>query len=241
LQLQTSLVYLGAKCASLLVCAEPVTNEEKEHRHWLASPLLNRGLPHQLPPEHPLMHPFFGFQTGGAAGEGNGVALADEREGWRRKARAYLDQAAAPKAPKPQRTAALQHLLCVNNILSALAGRDLEAFHVPFEHGAWPASPSRWPSLSLVSDQGSDAMAGASFLLAQGYNCTMLHDPCHRCWNDTLGAVASARLRSTMYALVLLCNLDSGPWGSERWYQSAKGAAAAYCAASNEQCPLLTS
>ena len=36
-QLQTSLVYIGAKCASLLVCAEPVIEEEKDNRHWLAS------------------------------------------------------------------------------------------------------------------------------------------------------------------------------------------------------------
>ena len=72
-QLQRSLAYLGAKCASLLVSAEPVLEGEKEHRHWLHSPLFGRGLPLQLPAEHPLMHPFFGIKSslegeGGASG-----------------------------------------------------------------------------------------------------------------------------------------------------------------------------
>ena len=63
-QLQRSLTFLGAKCAALLVCGEPVTEEEKEtsHRHWLSSPLFARGLPLQLPPTHALMHPFFGIK-----------------------------------------------------------------------------------------------------------------------------------------------------------------------------------
>ena len=34
------------------MCAEPVTDAEKEHRHWLTSPLFARGLPLQLPAEH---------------------------------------------------------------------------------------------------------------------------------------------------------------------------------------------
>ena len=61
-QLQQSLVYLGAKYVGLLVCAEPVTDAEKEHRHWLTSPLFARGLPLQLPADHGLMHPFFGIK-----------------------------------------------------------------------------------------------------------------------------------------------------------------------------------
>ena len=64
-QLQRSLVYLGAKYAGLLVCAEPVTNDERQHRHWLTSPLFARGLPLQMPAEHGLMHPFFGIQVAG--------------------------------------------------------------------------------------------------------------------------------------------------------------------------------
>ena len=46
---------------------EPVLEREKEHRHWLESPLFVRGLPLQLPADHALMHPFFGIQ-GAAAG-----------------------------------------------------------------------------------------------------------------------------------------------------------------------------
>ena len=61
-QLRLSLAYLGTKCASLLVAAEPVVEEEKENRHWLKSPLFARGLPLQLPPTHSLMHPFFGIK-----------------------------------------------------------------------------------------------------------------------------------------------------------------------------------
>lgn len=61
-QLRVSLAYLGAKCAALLVAAEPVVDEEKENRHWLQSPLFARGLPLQLPADHSLMHPFFGIQ-----------------------------------------------------------------------------------------------------------------------------------------------------------------------------------
>jgi len=44
-----------------------VLEREKEHRHWLESPLFVRGLPLQLPADHALMHPFFGIQ-GAAAG-----------------------------------------------------------------------------------------------------------------------------------------------------------------------------
>ena len=61
-QLQRSLLYLGAKYASVLVYGEPVADEEKEHRHWLTSPLFVRGLPPQLLAHHGLMHPFFGIQ-----------------------------------------------------------------------------------------------------------------------------------------------------------------------------------
>jgi len=61
-QLRASLSYLGAKCASLLVAAEPVVDEEKENAHWLQSPLFARGLPLQLPATHSLMHPFFGIK-----------------------------------------------------------------------------------------------------------------------------------------------------------------------------------
>ena len=32
----------------MLVYGEPVADEEKEHRHWLTSPLFVRGLPPQL-------------------------------------------------------------------------------------------------------------------------------------------------------------------------------------------------
>ena len=76
-QLQTSLVYLGAKCTSNLVTAEPVIDEERENRHWLGSPLLNRGLPLQLPADHPLMHPFYGITQSEGEGE---AASARSRE-----------------------------------------------------------------------------------------------------------------------------------------------------------------
>ena len=40
--------YTLTRYAGVLVYGEPVADEEKEHRHWLTSPLFVRGLPPQL-------------------------------------------------------------------------------------------------------------------------------------------------------------------------------------------------
>jgi hypothetical protein len=77
-QLRVSLTYLGAKCAALLVAAEPVVAEEKDNRHWLRSPLFARGLPLQLPPDHSLMHPFFGIQPPSASRGSAGLVFLDD-------------------------------------------------------------------------------------------------------------------------------------------------------------------
>ena len=71
-QLRTSLFYLGSRCACLLCEGEPVEKEEKEHVHWLHSPLLSRGLPLQLPGDHPLMNAFFGIKR---SAQGDAAAL----------------------------------------------------------------------------------------------------------------------------------------------------------------------
>lgn len=83
-QLQRSLLYLGAKFATLLVSAEPVTEAEKENRHWLQSPLFVRGLPLQLPADHALMNPFFGIKP-----------VDDEAAGAASAAVAFLDDLAS--------------------------------------------------------------------------------------------------------------------------------------------------
>jgi hypothetical protein len=82
-QLRISLTYLGAKCAALLVAAEPVVAEEKENRHWLQSPLFERGLPLQLPADHSLMHPFFGIQPSTSTRGSAALAFLDDLVGLR--------------------------------------------------------------------------------------------------------------------------------------------------------------
>lgn len=77
-QLQRSLLYLGAKFASLLVAAEPVTEAEKEQKRWLQSPLFVRGLPLQLPSDHALMNPFFGVKLADNEAEGGKLGFLND-------------------------------------------------------------------------------------------------------------------------------------------------------------------
>jgi hypothetical protein len=104
----------------------------------------------------------------------------------------------------------------------------------------FPASPGKWPSITILSDQGSDGVCAQNFLAYHlGINILILKDTAHRVWNDTCLALKECRLWFVIIAFNAVCCCDHGPWQDSRWYTEACEAASAYdklC--SPEMCPI---
>lgn len=59
-----------------------------------------------------------------------------------------------------------------------------------------------------------------------------------RCWNDTLLAIADSGSQGHMLALIVLMNMDSGPWESSKFYFQAKQASETYLKVGDSDCPV---
>ena len=126
---------------------------------------------------------------------------------------------------KPQRLKAQEWLLATNNLLLKCAGKSWLHFRVA---GGIEQPPlGTWPSITISSDQGSDAFAAANFL-SYSMQCNVLYiaDTSHRTWNDTKNALIQAGLWPLIVVGRIVLNVDGGPWCSQKWYQEAKETAA---------------
>lgn len=58
--------------------------------------------------------------------------------------------------------------------------------------------------------------------------CPIPKDGSHRLWNDTWGALSSSGLKALFVVLIVVLNCDHGPWGDNRFYQTAVESCKAY-------------
>lgn len=149
-------------------------------------------------------------------------------------------------ANKKPRLAALEFLRCLNNGFASSWGVRLE-FFLPQEDRAEEAEaveksmsvsvPKVLPAAVLAMDECSIGWSALYFLMfhLQG-NILGLRDPAHRAHNDFKLSVKASGFWPTIVSTVLVFNLPHGPWGSGRFWQIARSAAASYCAqSSNDQ------
>ena len=67
------------------------------------------------------------------------------------------------------------------------------------------------------------------WLIHLRHNILLLHDWCHRVWNDVELAIAEMGWRHTVLLGVIMLNLDHGPWaGSPRWFAEMVAGAEEY-------------
>ena len=73
--------------------------------------------------------------------------------------------------------------------------------------------PASWPIFTIAIDQGTDGWCAAYWLLYLVFACVVVvFDPSHRVWNDCQLALADAHLTGIVALLVVVFNLDHGPW-----------------------------
>ncbi|CAE7209363.1 unnamed protein product [Symbiodinium sp. CCMP2592] len=100
-------------------------------------------------------------------------------------------------------------------------------------------SPETWRSITISLDQGSDGWSAAHFLCSEKVNAFIIGDVSHRTWNDCQLALHDVKLNWLVLSVICLLNSDSGPWNSERWWQSLKQSADEYVqVASHNKDPL---
>jgi hypothetical protein len=99
---------------------------------------------------------------------------------------------------------------------------------------------TKWPCISVVSDQGGDGWSAAYMLSDWGCNIISLFDVNHRTWNDCCLALRDAGVYSWVLVSLVLMGLDHGPWSSSRWWADLKESAREYCAVSNGSCPIFS-
>eukprot|EP00971_Amphidinium_carterae_P339293 6476994-Amphidinium_carterae.1 len=73
--------------------------------------------------------------------------------------------------------------------------------------------PSRWPSLSLALDQGSDGMAAFHYMAhGLGLNVSLFCDPSHQWQRDVIGAWTACSWQKWVRLMVIPFNLLHGPY-----------------------------
>eukprot|EP00971_Amphidinium_carterae_P190404 3778750-Amphidinium_carterae.4 len=133
------------------------------------------------------------------------------------------DASTGPKKTKLHRTKVWQWLRSTHHMLRSTGMQGWGDF-LPRQD----QHPASLKSVTVTIDQGSDGWSAGNYLLDRKYCITLLGDSSHRGWNDTQHALADSRLTSIVLSCIILCNQDHGPWGSQRWYESAKQAAEEY-------------
>lgn len=121
----------------------------------------------------------------------------------------------ADRSQRRWRAKAYEWLLCTNNQLQVMSGCGWDAWRIPAKPEERPPVEA-WGVLTLCIDQGPDGWSAQHFLRDRGVCFALLHDPCHRRWNDTLLALRDTGLYGAMCVLVCMLNADHAPWGECR-------------------------
>lgn len=163
------------------------------------------------------------------------AAIAKERIRWRQKAKRVFSELAQSPATEPKRKRhrekCYEWLTATDHQLWCCTGRRWDDFcHAPTDGArADPGGPELWDTVTVSIDQGSDGWGALMFLMYHRQASVMcIKDPSHRMWRDVWLGLAGAQLKPLMVLASIVLNLDHGPWGDSRWYQSSREAAAAY-------------
>ena len=96
--------------------------------------------------------------------------------------------------------------------------------------------PSEWRFLTIAIDQGSDGWCAVFYLCYVLQACIVFaFDPSHRSWNDTAGSLKDAGLHGVILLLIIIMNMDHGPWKEARWYQTGVEGAKGYKTKTNHK------
>ena len=176
------------------------------------------------------------------------VAVVKEQRAWRKRCLRFLrkgtddpniDDTEPPR--KMHRKKARCALLRLDNAVRASCGFGLSYFRVPKKEADRDPDPVTWPRLSLVRDEGPDMAAGAAWLKrAADINLDDVQDLNHGEWNSMRSALKHTGLWGHMLVFAVVANVDYGPYQSDSWFHSLRGAWQEYCkTADPSSCPLL--
>eukprot|EP00974_Lingulodinium_polyedra_P084989 8226436-Lingulodinium_polyedra.AAC.1 len=123
-------------------------------------------------------------------------------------------------------------LLCLDQQLLAVTGQGLVQFFlegtdqlVTHSVAALAQGFSLWATevpqvIVLAADQGSGGWQAFHYLVyACHARCMMLNDPSHRGWNGLKKAMVDTGLWPFILILVVVLNLDFGPWDGSSFHQ----------------------
>ena len=91
-------------------------------------------------------------------------------------------------------------------------------------------------------DRGSGCWTAMHALFSQkgmGLEGTYLFDEPHKVWDDAKNAIMRSGLGRLLVALLMLCNLSSGPWGGSAFFRELQEMSAKYCANAQSDDPML--
>ena len=144
------------------------------------------------------------------------------------------------KAKTFHRTKAYQWLRAANHMLQVCSGRGFEQFTIAIIDDLSDLDWSCLPSLTLVADQGGDGYSAVKFLIHNNYNVLPIWDQSHRVWNDVQLGIQDSELYFFCLATIVILNADSGPFASQRWWESMKEGAEEYVQVANTEDPVFT-
>lgn len=158
-------------------------------------------------------------------------AIKKERVAWRKKAKRDLYDIAGMKSSEPERKRhrgkAYEWLVATDHQLWCCSGRRwADFFHDQEEKEAQETAIERGATITVSIDQGSDGWGALMYLLYKKKAAVMvMKDPSHRIWRDVWLGLTGAQLKPMMVLCTIVLNMDHGPWGDARWFQSSKEAA----------------
>ena len=128
---------------------------------------------------------------------------------------------------KLHRTKAYEWLLAVSHMVLIATGSQLTRYQ-QVEDKAARKDPATWPCATVCIDQGSDGWSACHWLIHLRHNILLLHDWCHRVWNNVELAIADMGWRYTVLLGVIMLNLDHGPWAGHKWFAEMVAGAEEY-------------
>lgn len=120
-----------------------------------------------------------------------------------------------------------------------MTGKDLEWFRQPALLSERNPDASQWPYLGVCPDQGSDGLCGSAFLkFGRCINLEMFYDVSHGVWRDQEASVKDLGLTGWVHLLVVLFNLQHGPFSSSSKFHELHESTDDYMRDLRHDCPL---
>lgn len=157
---------------------------------------------------------------------------------WRKRCREFIsgaDTAEATRQRKRYRVKSYQWLLCLDNALLVSSGAGLDRY-IPGEG----QDPWTWRSLSVASDQGSDALCATNWLAygPGGANVDRVDDASHGVHNDLMAMIRPCGLAAHQLLMNLSRNAIYGPFDEGRRHIECRQAIEEWSKRCAWECPV---